>query len=747
MADKDLYGKSPDINLNAIERRKQEEQRNRNRRVDKLRERMAASKGVFPKSRAPPAPQLPPPPPPMYQLRQPLAAQRPPPTSNAPAPTSKPPPPKSKAPINQTRKNANTKRQLTQALKDIGVDAPEGISLKDLAELVVKEGTEVKQIQQMLTDMGETGIDHLNKPQLRKLLEDKVRGLQEARIAAPNRSRSPAKAPNRSRSPAVAPPPAPNRSRSPAKAPLVTQAIAAAAPNNYLCFSKPEPNVTRNKSTRHLCDKNFTKRIIDEEAEVSEIIPSKSIGEGAFGSVQSAEIYLSTKTGEKLMCIGAFKTAKKKQSELSTDTLTEIGCYARLQGKPCIAKGMFIKLMPSQEKTIMEHYLKNMLDIIKIVDPATNRLRIDIEKFAKGIAYQMLVGIKGMHEERMMHRDIKPENTLLAYDGSIIMADFGLSMNIPVGFSRPGKYFTAGTPFYFSPEMAKKEGYYTSKTDIWSIGATIFMFLTGRDLLTADPTGRPGIFRDIPGRLRSLDRFSSECRSFMQNMLVDDYKYRYSAARALEDRWFDGMDLTSARNAIMQSLGDRCVRLEKTTVNATRKRENAGAASNRNIDSYMRIEDMGMDSWPGPASREKSYKDAVISIVDQKLRFETILHAIELFDRLCAITKEVKPHYTDACILTASMLNERESMRFKVSKEMGDKQRRLVNYLRGDLFALKNGLLSSYCTIAKTTGIQGLNNHLRELGAHLGGIQFDVDQKDMYDFKRRVDEFNDILIV
>ena len=634
---------------------------------------------------------------------------------------------KAAPPVNnaQTRKAANRnnaeKKLYRSQLRGIGVNAPEGMTAKELAALLLQEAGEYKELEKALRGLGLNVPKGLTKQQLR----DRLEGAVVERLSA-------------AKSPQPPPPSEPHpflaneRSKAAVAAgpasKTVTTAVAAKAPDNYLCFSKEAADVTRN-GKRHLCDKNFTKRIIDESATISEIIPSKKIGEGGFGSVQSAEIYLKTAAGETITCIGAFKTATKKQSALSKDTLNEIACYARLQRKPCIAKGMFIKLMASQEKTVMEHYLKNMFDIAsKVIFPQTNPLKINLESFAKAAAYQMLTGIKGMHEERIIHRDIKPENVLLAYDGAILMADFGLSIHVPVGYEYHRDHTYGGTPLYFSPEMADLKGNFGSKTDIWSIGATIFMFLVGEDLIRGETSGKgAAFFSSGLQRLGLLNtrpfRYSAECQNFMRGMLQVDPNRRYSAAQALQDPWFGGMDLESARSTIERLLGDRCVRYEKSTVNATRKRGNAGTVANRNTANYLRIEGMDEAEWSGPASDAADYISTIHQMFAAGIRFETLLHAIELFDRLCAITGQVKARYRDACILTAVMLNDRESASDRANAAVEDEQRRLVEYLRGDIYILKHGFVATYCGKAKEDGIVGVESHIGLIGRMLE-IQF-----------------------
>ena len=85
-----------------------------------------------------------------------------------------------------------------------------------------------------------------------------------------------------------------------------------------------------------------------------------------------------------------------------------------------------------------------------------NKNKYISEKTIWNIFIQSCYGIEYLHEYNIIHRDLKPANILLNDNGSILLADFGISKIIENNI----KTFTLiGTPYYISPEMYKDINY------------------------------------------------------------------------------------------------------------------------------------------------------------------------------------------------------------------------------------------------------------------------------------------------
>ena len=86
------------------------------------------------------------------------------------------------------------------------------------------------------------------------------------------------------------------------------------------------------------------------------------------------------------------------------------------------------------------------------------------------------------HDKGVIHRDIKPENILMTTDGSVKIADFGLSRilgdeNQPTALT--GTHQIMGTPRYMAPEQLEGAHSVDHRADIYSLGVVFYEMLTG----------------------------------------------------------------------------------------------------------------------------------------------------------------------------------------------------------------------------------------------------------------------------
>jgi eukaryotic-like serine/threonine-protein kinase len=102
---------------------------------------------------------------------------------------------------------------------------------------------------------------------------------------------------------------------------------------------------------------------------------------------------------------------------------------------------------------------------------------MEIERACQ-LAAEAAEALAHAHKRGIVHRDVKPANLLLTRSGRCKVCDFGLAMvETPEGDA--SKLRCVGTPYFIAPEIAMARGA-TDKSDIYSLGCTLFFLLTGR---------------------------------------------------------------------------------------------------------------------------------------------------------------------------------------------------------------------------------------------------------------------------
>lgn len=93
------------------------------------------------------------------------------------------------------------------------------------------------------------------------------------------------------------------------------------------------------------------------------------------------------------------------------------------------------------------------------------------------VAIQIASALSQAHKAHIVHRDIKPQNILVGTDGVVKVTDFGIA-RAATASTMTTTANAAGSVHYFSPEQARG-GYVDEKSDIYSLGITMFEMITG----------------------------------------------------------------------------------------------------------------------------------------------------------------------------------------------------------------------------------------------------------------------------
>lgn len=191
----------------------------------------------------------------------------------------------------------------------------------------------------------------------------------------------------------------------------------------------------------------------------------KEVGDGTFGSVWRA---INKKTGE----VVAIKKMKKKY--FSWDecvNLREVKSLRKMS-HPNIVKLKEVIRENDILYFVFEYMECNLYQLMK------DRQKLFSEAEIRNWCFQVFQGLAYMHQSGYFHRDLKPENLLVTKE-LIKIADFGLAREIN---SLPPYTEYVSTRWYRAPEVLLQSCLYSSKVDMWAMGAIMAELFSLRPL-------------------------------------------------------------------------------------------------------------------------------------------------------------------------------------------------------------------------------------------------------------------------
>ena len=129
------------------------------------------------------------------------------------------------------------------------------------------------------------------------------------------------------------------------------------------------------------------------------------------------------------------------------------------------------------------YIVMELIEGITLKDYISKKGKLSVKE-ATSIAIQVSMGLETAHSHGIVHRDVKPQNIIISTDGKVKVTDFGIAR---AASSNTISSNVMGSVHYSSPEQVRG-GYSDEKSDIYSLGITLYEMVTGKVPFDGDTT-------------------------------------------------------------------------------------------------------------------------------------------------------------------------------------------------------------------------------------------------------------------
>jgi uncharacterized protein (TIGR02145 family) len=347
---------------------------------------------------------------------------------------------------------------------------------------------------------------------------------------------------------------------------------------------------------------------------------TRLIGEGGMASVYEAEHeMLGTKVAIKVL--NPILSANAQIRERFKNEAKMMASF----NHPNITKIIDFDDQPHQLSIVME-YLEgeDLNEKIKRSGPLSQGAIQDI-------FVQTLSAFQYAHEKGVVHRDIKPSNIYVLPNGHVKILDFGIAKLFGQGNEMTQTGTQMGTPIYMSPEQVKADKSIDHRSDIYSLGVTLFFAINGKAPYNSDTDSQFDIFNKIVYEPLPEISSNSKYSGIIKKACAKNREERFQNCNA----WLSEINnpssapITGDKTVIANKVNDDTTQVQQAVKNTTNTSTQATNEQPR-VDN-TRHKPQKVDSNISPQNIENSNNPIINNNKNNKRKVVLILTVLILF--------------------------------------------------------------------------------------------------------------------
>lgn len=178
---------------------------------------------------------------------------------------------------------------------------------------------------------------------------------------------------------------------------------------------------------------------------------------------------------------------------------------------------------------------------------------------AAGLFRQLAEALAEAHRFGLVHRDIKPSNVMVTPDWRVKLLDFGMALHPTGAKTQPGSLL--GTVGYMAPEQANNASLVDGRADLFALGATLFLAITGREPYPGGPNPVAELFRRAavpPPRVKAFrPDLPLAVDELVAKLMDPDPDRRFPTAASVSTALLPFLTMRDERSAIELPANDR----------------------------------------------------------------------------------------------------------------------------------------------------------------------------------------------